>query len=107
MNTNDIYCDEILNGKIRVEILKETENFLAFYHTNPMYTFHVIIAPKKHVLDLLSLDDFSKISEVFQIAVDIIKEKQLEGYMIRVGGGSFQHTKHLHFHLLAGLQLHT
>lgn len=32
--TEDFYCDEVLSGKTQVKKLLETENILAYYHTN-------------------------------------------------------------------------
>lgn len=32
--TEDFYCDEVLNGKTKVEKVLETDRVLAYYHTN-------------------------------------------------------------------------
>lgn len=31
----DIYCDEILSGKKKVEVVLETDNVLSFHHIRP------------------------------------------------------------------------
>ncbi len=102
--TKDFYCDFVLNNKISVEKITETENVLAFYHTKPSWTFHVVIVPKKHVSNLVELENMDLIKEIFEIASAIIIEKGLDNtnYKIITNGGDFQDSKHLHFHLVSG-----
>ncbi|OGD69664.1 hypothetical protein A3I18_00860 [Candidatus Campbellbacteria bacterium RIFCSPLOWO2_02_FULL_35_11] len=102
--TKDFYCDFVLNDKIKIEKIKETENVLAFYHTKPNWTLHIVIIPKKHITKLVDLENTDLIKEIFEVATDIIKEKGLFGsnYKIITNGGSFQESQHLHFHLVSG-----
>lgn len=105
--TKDFYCDFVLNNKISVEKLVETENVLAFYHTKPSWTFHAVIVPKKHVSNLVELGNMDLIKEIFELAREIIIEKGLDNtnYKIITNGGNFQDSKHLHFHLVSGSKL--
>ena len=105
--TEDFYCDYVFNNKISVEKLMETEDFLAFYHTKPSWTFHVVIVPKKHVSNLVELGNMDLIKEIFKIARAIIIEKELDNtnYKIITNGGDFQDSKHLHFHLVSGSKI--
>ena len=32
---NDFYCDEILSGKTKIDIIKDNSDVLAFHHTKP------------------------------------------------------------------------
>ena len=102
--TKDFYCDFVLNNKIKVEKIKETKNVLAFYHTKPNWTIHIVIVPKQHIVSFIDLDSMDLIKEIFQIAQDIIKEKGLSesNYKLITNGGSFQDSQHLHFHLVSG-----
>lgn len=102
--TEDFYCDFALNDKIVVEKVRETERVLAFQHTKPHWPVHIVIVPKKHIARLIELEDMSLIQEIFQIAKDIIEERGLAetNYRIITNGGSFQDSKHLHFHLVSG-----
>ncbi len=108
IQTKDFYCDFVLNNKLQVEKIKETKNILAFYHTKPNWTIHIVIIPKKHVTRFIELEDMGLIKEIFQVAQDIIKEKGLaeSNYKIITNGGSFQDSQHLHFHLVSGEVLH-
>lgn len=55
--TDDFYCDEVLSGKTQVKKVVETENVLAYYHTNPFYSVHIVVIPKRHIDSLLTLGD--------------------------------------------------
>jgi len=103
--TKDFYCDFVLSNKIQVEKVKETDRVLAFHHTKPGWTLHIVIVPKQHVSRLIELEDSSVIQEIFEVAKDIIKEKGLAetNYKIITNGGSFQDSQHIHFHLVSGV----
>ena len=104
LSTKDFYCDFVLNDKIKVEKVRETERILAFYHTNPNWTLHIVIIPKQHIAKLVEVEDMEIVKEIFQVAQEIIKEKGLAetNYKIITNGGSFQSSQHLHFHLVSG-----
>lgn len=100
---NDFYCENVFSGKIEVKKVKETDNVLAFYHTKPSWTTHIVIVPKIHVVKLTDTDP-KIIQEIFEIAQGIIKDKNFNesNFKIITNGGSFQDSKHLHFHLVSG-----
>lgn len=104
MESNDFYCDFVLNNKIEVNRVKETDRVLAFHHTKPSWTFHVVIVPKQHITRLVELEDMGLIQEIFEVAKEIILEHSLQdkNYKIITNGGSFQDSQHLHFHLVSG-----
>jgi len=105
----DFYCDQILSGRVPIKKVSETENCLAFHHTKPSWTLHIVIIPKTHIADLTDLQDFDVVKEMLQIATDIVKTEQLSetNYKIITNGGTFQDTKHLHFHLVSGTPLNS
>lgn len=100
---NDFYCENVFSGKINIEKIQETDNVLAFYHTKPCWTTHIVIVPKKHIPSILEAD-LEIIKEIFELANNIIKEQKLNetNYKIITNGGTFQESKHLHFHLVSG-----
>lgn len=102
--TKDFYCDFVLNGKIQIEKVRETERVLAYHHTKPSWTTHIVIIPKQHIKRFVELEDMTLIQEIFEIAQDFIKEKGFAetNYKIITNGGSFQDSQHLHFHLVSG-----
>ena len=103
-STKDFYCDFVLNSKVLVRKVRETERVLAFYHTQPSWAIHIVIIPKQHIPKLIELVDFSLIREIFEVATDIIKEMHLAetNYRIITNGGNYQDSQHLHFHLVSG-----
>lgn len=107
MKTDDFYCDMVFSGRVKVEQAKETEKLLAFHHTRPSWSTHIVIVPKKHIAKLIDVDDMSLISEIFAMAKEIIFEMGLDDKNFRIvtNGGEFQDSKHLHFHLLSGKKL--
>ncbi len=52
---SDFYCDEILTGRIKVEVVSDDEDVLVFHHTPPTYAFHLVAIPKKHVPSFVDL----------------------------------------------------
>lgn len=102
--TDDFYCDFVFSEKVKVKKVKETKNILAFYHTKPSWNFHIVIVPKRHISTLLDLENLQLVKEIFQVAQEIIKEKKLNqsNFKIITNGGTFQESKHLHFHLVSG-----
>lgn len=106
-DTQDFYCDFVFSKKIKVNVIKETNNLLAFHHTKPSWTTHIVIVPKQHVTKLTELENMDLVSEVFEVAKQIILELGLNGknFKIVTNGGEFQDSKHLHFHLLSGEKL--
>lgn len=101
---DDFYCDFVFSNKVKVNKIKETESILAFHHTKPSYELHIVIVPKEHVTELTDLENIDLIKEVFEIAKEIILKEGLNetNYRIITNGGSFQDSKHLHFHLVSG-----
>ena len=67
-STKDFYCDFVLSNKLAVEKVRETERVLAYYHTKPNWTMHIVIIPKQHITRLVELEDMSVIQEIFEVA---------------------------------------
>ena len=106
-HTDDFYCDMVFSGKVKVKKVKETDNILAFHHTQPSWETHIVIVPKEHIPKLTDVTDMNLVKEIFQIAKEIITENNWDekNYRIITNGGEFQDSKHLHFHLISGDKL--
>ena len=106
--SEDFYCEYVLNGKISVEKVWETENVLAYYHTKPFWETHIVVIPKKHISSLLTLEkaDETLFLELFsvirQVADSVVKEKGAARVLTNLG--DYQESKHLHFHINSGEQ---
>ncbi len=104
---NDFYCDFVLNEKIEVEKVEETDAVLAFHHTKPDHELHIVIVPKEHITRLADVKDMNIVKEIFDIAQKIILDQDLHetNYRFITNGGDFQDSQHLHFHLVSGEKL--
>ncbi|MEK7723797.1 MAG: HIT domain-containing protein [Acidobacteriota bacterium] len=105
----DFYCEQVLNGKISIQKVLETENVLAYYHTRPFWETHIVVIPKKHISSLLTLEkeDEKVFLELFsvirQVSENVVKEKGAARVLTNLG--KYQESKHLHFHINSGNQI--
>jgi histidine triad (HIT) family protein len=98
----DFYCDQVLNRKTAVEVLEETDEVLAFYHTWPTWDIHIVVIPKQHITSLHAVEGSLIYQQIFVVIQRIIIRLQLHksNYKVIVNGGDYQSTQHLHFHLV-------
>jgi histidine triad (HIT) family protein len=103
---SDFYCEQVLSGKTQVEIVEETDNVLAFFHTRPFYEHHVVIIPKRHIPSLISLTDSDNdlLSELLAVVRHVAESTTAKFGACRVitNIGEYQDSKHLHFHVVYG-----
>ncbi|OEH54407.1 HIT family hydrolase [Oceanobacillus sp. E9] len=102
----DFYCDEVLSGNTLVEKVVETENVLAYHHTNPYWPTHIVAIPKVHIDSLLSLEekDNDLLLELFFVIKQVATMVKEEDGACRVitNLGNYQDSKHLHWHIISG-----
>jgi len=105
-----IFC-KIIKGEIPSDKVYEDEEVLAFKDINPAAPIHILVIPKKHITNLLEVQeqDSYLISKIYQVINKIAKDMEIEGNGFRVivncGKDSGQEVMHLHFHILAGKKL--
>lgn len=101
---SDFYCDEVFSGKTKVEVVIETKNILAFYHTKPYYPVHIVVTPKKHISSLLELNDSEIIEDLFTVLKSVANDvnNKYNSCRIVTNLGDYQDSKHLHFHIIHG-----
>ncbi len=100
----DPFCSREAFGRT---IFYESEKFMALHDIKPVVLGHVLIVPKRHVLDLLELDNSEK--DDMRKAFDIVVPKVLEMYRasensyditLQVGPYSGRSVPHLHAHII-------
>ena len=105
----DFYCDQVLSGRIAVERIAETEQVLAFHHTQPYWPVHVVIIPKRHIRSLADLEsgDLPVAHEMLTVAAEICRRVTAEhgGCRLSTNSGEYQSKKHLHFYIHYGPRL--
>ena len=104
--TEDFYCENVLSELIEVNRVHETENVLAFHHTRPFWETHIVVIPKRHISSLLTLEPsdnelFLELFEVIRsVAAKVVAEKGAARILTNLG--TYQDSKHLHFHVYSG-----
>lgn len=99
---NCIFC-KIVNGEIPSYKLYEDNDMLAFLDINPSNVGHTLIIPKKHILDLMEMDNemLIKIINKSQDIAKLIADKlNSTGFSIVQNNGDLQEVKHFHLHVI-------
>ncbi len=103
---SDFYCDEVLNGRTAVDVVRETDDVLAYHHTRPFWPVHIVVVPKLHVPSLTDLGsaDESLLHRVLAVVRAVATDVEREHGRARVltNLGHYQDSKHLHFHVNSG-----
>jgi histidine triad (HIT) family protein len=106
---SDIYCDQILNGKLNIPAVFESELVIAFHHTQPYFEHHIVIVPKQHIDSLSSSEAINpELALEFITAIHHVTsmlEKECGGCCVSSNIGSYQTTKHLHWYVHFGKRL--
>lgn len=107
---NDCIFCKIICGQIPSKKVYEDESVLAFYDLNPQAPVHVLVIPKEHIAscDAVNEDNSAFVAKIFESIPKIAASLGLsEGYRVitNTGKHACQTVKHLHFHLLGGVQL--
>ena len=98
-----VFC-KIANKEIKVNVIKETKNFLAFPDKNPITLGHTLIIPKKHYMNIFDLP--AKLgNELLQLIKDISEMRFKEGslginLLMRNGKAAGQEVEHAHVHIV-------
>jgi histidine triad (HIT) family protein len=106
-----IFC-RIAAGKIPAKKVYDDEQVMAFEDVNPQAPVHVLIIPKKHIRTSLDIkrEDSPLIGHMFQVAVDVAKQKGVadKGFRLVMNSNSEagQSVYHIHIHLLGGRVMH-
>ncbi len=107
--TEDFYCENVLSGKINVDVVHETENVLAYRQTRPYWETHIVVIPKRHISSLLTMypADDGLLAEIFAVIRTVAAKVVEESGSARVLSnlGNYQESKHLHFHVNSGRQI--
>lgn len=99
-----IFC-KFISGEIKVNIIYENDNFIAFPDANPQVKGHTLIIPKKHYVNFLDLPSTlggELLDAVKAVAEIHFKDKSVEGFNIIQNNFPIagQIVMHAHFHML-------
>ena len=99
---NCIFC-KIIIGEIPSYKIYEDNDILAFLDINPVLPGHTLIIPKKHTLDVTTIDNdllmkiFDKAKDIAQILND---KMNADGFTLVQNNGIAQEVKHFHLHVI-------
>ena len=98
---NDCIFCQIRDGKIPAKFVYQDDDVMVFPDIHPASPIHWLIVPKKHVSEVLFLEDAALENKLFRIIQKMIKQAELtdKGYKIVINGGGLQDVDHLHIHL--------
>jgi histidine triad (HIT) family protein len=105
---SDFYCEQVLSGRLAVDVVYEDERVLAYHHTRPFFNdVHIVVVPKLHVSSLLDpaaeplLPDL--LAVVRSVAADVLAKHGAARVLTNLG--NYQDSKHLHWHVYAGAEI--
>lgn len=106
--TDCIFC-KIVQGDIPCNKVYEDEHVLAFHDIDPKADTHILVIPKQHIVNLMSVegDEWDTVSKLLKTVNDIAQKEKLEGYRLITNNGEQggQEVFHMHWHILAGTKL--
>lgn len=84
-------------------VVKETDKTIVIEHPSPAARVHYLVIPKKDIKNIgeVSEADSEYLIDLFNVAREIIKEKNLVRYEFNTNGPGLQDVTYLHFHLIA------
>ena len=111
MESNETIFSKIIRREIPADIVHETDEVLAFRDINPQAPIHVLVIPKKGIVNMIHAQDADAelLGQVLLTARDVAAKLGLDknGYRLVINNGddSGQEVPHIHVHLLAGRKL--
>lgn len=107
---NDCIFCKLANGVIPTNMVYEDEYVAAFNDLNPQAPIHILVVPKKHYDNVLSVEDGDAIISKIYGAINKIAAEQgfaKDGFRVinNCGENAGQTVMHMHFHVLDGKKL--
>lgn len=97
-----IFC-KIVAGDISANKRFENDEVLAFDDINRDAPIHVLVVPKKHVVNT-SEAGADLAGKLMQTAENLAEKLQMTYYQAFMNGGSYRVVAHLHYHLKGGVK---
>jgi histidine triad (HIT) family protein len=102
-----LFC-RIAARQVKAEVVRETEDLVAFRDIRPQAPTHVLVIPKRHLptLNDLSEADAPLVGKMFLLAKEIARAEKIDqtGYrtVFNVNRDAGQTVFHIHLHVLGG-----
>jgi len=110
MEGGDTIFGKIIRREIPSTIVFEDDKCLAFNDVNPQAPVHVLVIPKKPIVQLSKAEDHDSalLGHLMTVARKVAQQLNLDkGFRVVVNDGSdgAQSVYHLHLHILGGRQM--
>jgi histidine triad (HIT) family protein len=103
-----LFCD-MLEGKIPMDVVRETGQSVAVRDINPQAPTHVLVIPRRHVENLGALAEYpEELADVVALGASLAEEQGLEaGFRMVANTGELagQTVFHAHLHVLGGRRM--
>ena len=103
-----LFCD-MLEGKVPMDVVRETGQSVAFRDINPQAPTHVLVIPRRHVENLGPLAEYpEELADVVALGASVAEEAGLEaGFRMVANAGELagQTVFHAHLHVLGGRRM--
>jgi histidine triad (HIT) family protein len=93
-----IFCN-IVEGKIQSKFVYQDSDYIIINDINPRAPVHMLVIPKKHVIDFME-SDTGLLNKLLVLLKKIIKEKKVKNYRIVTNGDGAAFIDHFHVHLM-------
>ncbi len=106
---NDTIFGKILRDEIPSDRVYEDEHCIAFRDVNPAAPTHLLVIPRKHVVNCYDAEkeDRELLGHLMWVAARVARDEGLEGFRLVVNNGAKagQTVFHLHVHVIGGRDL--
>ncbi len=99
-----LFC-KIAAGDIPADVVRETDQTVAFRDINPQAPTHVLVIPRAHHANIAELSqDQELLAAVTREAAAVAADEGLDSYrlLFNTGTGAGQTVFHVHAHVLGG-----
>jgi histidine triad (HIT) family protein len=104
-----LFCG-IVAGEVPADIVRTDELTVAFRDINPQAPVHVLVVPKRHIVDAAAVTDIdpAEVAALLTTARAVADAEGVSGedrgyrLVFNVGPDALNSVAHLHLHLLAG-----
>ena len=100
---------KIIRREIPADIVFEDDRALAFRDINPVAPTHILVIPKREVVNVGSMDesDGALIGHLLHVCKRVADQEGLTDFRVisNSGAGAGQSVFHLHFHVVGGRSL--
>lgn len=100
----DWYCEDVLSGRLRVQVIYEAERVLGIRHPDPDAELHAVIVPKSHIESLMAAEfrDPALLISMLTAVQIIARELGLDrsGFRLEANALAPGVTPHVHWHVM-------